>query len=78
MKDIIEQENKARKKRHPLKKKLQLKFNIMTYGVLALACTTKESAEKLLNEMKENQLKYVRFYCIIILSLHVLLTMLLK
>ncbi|CAH0398664.1 unnamed protein product [Chilo suppressalis] len=57
VKTIIEGENAARKKSHPLKKKLRLKFNVMTYGVLAMACQTKDSAEKLLNEMNENQLK---------------------
>lgn len=29
----------------------------MTYGTLAMACKTKEDGEKLLNEMKEKQLK---------------------
>lgn len=31
----------------------------MTYGVLAMTCKTKESAEKLLSDMAEKQLKYV-------------------
>lgn len=57
--DIIEQESKYRKKKYPMKKKIALKINIMTYGVLAMACKTKEDAEKLLNEMKGKQLKYV-------------------
>ncbi|KAM3966300.1 pentatricopeptide repeat-containing protein 1, mitochondrial [Aphomia sociella] len=55
--NMIEEENKFRRKRYPLKKKLRLKPNIMTYGVLAMACKTKESAEKLLNEMKLAQIK---------------------
>lgn len=57
--DIIEKESKYRKRKYPMKKKIALKLNIMTYGVLAMACKTKEDAEKLLNEMKEKQLKYV-------------------
>lgn len=55
--DIIEKECEFRKKRFPHSKKLKLKANIMTYGVLALACKTKENAEKLLKEMEEKQLK---------------------
>ncbi|XP_072947259.1 pentatricopeptide repeat-containing protein 1, mitochondrial [Epargyreus clarus] len=54
VKDMI---TKDSKKRHPLNKKRRLKENIMTYGVLAMACRSKESAEKLLNEMKEKQIK---------------------
>lgn len=57
--DIIEKESKCRKRKYPMNKKIALKLNIMTYGVLAMACKTKEDAEKLLNEMKEKQLKYV-------------------
>ncbi|XP_063828082.1 pentatricopeptide repeat-containing protein 1, mitochondrial [Ostrinia nubilalis] len=58
VKDLVEEECKIRNKKiHPLKKKFRLKFNIMTYGVLALACRTKESADKLLTEMNENKLK---------------------
>ncbi|CAK1556125.1 unnamed protein product [Leptosia nina] len=56
VKDIIEEESKSRK-RHPFNKKRRLKVDIMTYGSLAMACKTKEDAEKLLNEMKEKQLK---------------------
>lgn len=59
VRQLIEVEQKYRKKKYPLKKKLRLKANIMTYGVLALACRSKESAEKLLTEMKADQLKYV-------------------
>lgn len=59
VKDIIEEESKYRKRKYSMKKKIALKLNIMTYGVLAMACKTKEDAEKLLNEMKEKQLKYV-------------------
>jgi hypothetical protein len=59
LKDIIMKENKNMRKRYPLKKKYWLKFNVMTYGVLALACRTKESAEQLIAEMHENQLKLV-------------------
>ncbi|XP_026762393.2 pentatricopeptide repeat-containing protein 1, mitochondrial isoform X2 [Galleria mellonella] len=54
---MIDEENKFLKKKYPLKKKLRLKRNIMTYGVLAMACKTKEHAEKLLNEMKSAQIK---------------------
>nr|XP_021181464.2 pentatricopeptide repeat-containing protein 1, mitochondrial [Helicoverpa armigera] len=55
--DIITKEIEFRKKRYPHSKRLKLKVNIMTYGVLAMACKTKESAEKLLKEMEEKQLK---------------------
>ncbi|KAJ8716239.1 hypothetical protein PYW08_013524 [Mythimna loreyi] len=54
---IIEKESEFRKKRFPFSKKLKIKVNIMTYGVLAMTCKTKESAEKLLKEMEEKQLK---------------------
>lgn len=54
---IIEKESEFRKKRFPYSKKLKIKVNIMTYGVLAMTCKTKESAEKLLKEMEEKQLK---------------------
>ncbi|GBP55921.1 hypothetical protein EVAR_43713_1 [Eumeta japonica] len=54
---MIEDENKLRKKKYPLKKKLKLKPNVMTYGVLAMACDTKVRAEELLMEMKEQGLK---------------------
>lgn len=57
--DIIEKESKRRRRKYPLKKKLALKVNIMTYGVLAMACKSKQHAEKLLSELKEKQLKYV-------------------
>lgn len=57
VRDIIEAENKLRKKKHPMKKKLRLKLNIMTYGVLAMACDTKEKATQLIEEMKEKGLK---------------------
>ncbi|KAI5645505.1 PPR repeat family domain-containing protein [Phthorimaea operculella] len=57
VKKFLEKEEKFRKRRYPNDKKLWLKPNVMTYGVLALACNTKESAEKLLNEMKEKQIK---------------------
>ncbi|KAJ2944255.1 hypothetical protein O0L34_g18238 [Tuta absoluta] len=57
VKQFLEKEEKFRKRRYPNDKKLWLKPNVMTYGVLALACNTKESAEKLLNEMKEKQIK---------------------
>lgn len=53
---MIEEENKKRK-RHPLNKKNKLKANIMTYGVLAMTCNTREKAEQLLTEMQDNQLK---------------------
>lgn len=56
VKHMIEEENKKRK-RHPLNKKNKLKANIMTYGVLAMTCNTREKAEQLLTEMKDNQLK---------------------
>ncbi|CAH4028802.1 unnamed protein product [Pieris brassicae] len=55
VKEIIEKESK-RRNRLP-NKKHRLKVNIMTYGILAMACKTKEDGEKLLNEMKEKQLK---------------------
>lgn len=54
---IIKAESEFRKKRYPHSKKLRLNVNIMTYGVLALTCKTKENAEQLLNNMKEHQLK---------------------
>lgn len=57
--NIIEKESKRRKRKYPLKKKISLKVNIMTYGVLAMACKTKQDADRLLNEMTEKQLKYV-------------------
>ncbi|XP_049874728.1 pentatricopeptide repeat-containing protein 1, mitochondrial [Pectinophora gossypiella] len=58
VKQLIEEDNKLRKKTmHPLNKKIRLKPDIMSYGVLAMACKTKESAEQLLNEMKEKKLK---------------------
>ncbi|XP_046968455.1 pentatricopeptide repeat-containing protein 1, mitochondrial isoform X1 [Vanessa cardui] len=53
---IMEKDSKSRQ-RHPFNKKHKLKANIMTYGVLAMTCDTKEKAENLLSEMKENQLK---------------------
>lgn len=56
MRSYIDKENKLRKT-HPLNKKNILKPNIMTYGVLAMACSTRAKADDLLNEMKENQLK---------------------
>ncbi|XP_045766207.1 pentatricopeptide repeat-containing protein 1, mitochondrial [Maniola jurtina] len=56
VREIIEKQNKRHKK-HPLNKKHIIKVNIMTYGVLALGCKTKEKAEKLLNEMNEKQFK---------------------
>lgn len=34
-----------------------LKPDIVTYGVLAMACSTRAKADELLNEMKEKQLK---------------------
>ncbi|XP_022129164.2 pentatricopeptide repeat-containing protein 1, mitochondrial [Pieris rapae] len=55
VKEMIEKESK-RRMRLPNKKR-RLKVNIMTYGILAMACKTKEDGEKLLNEMKEKQLK---------------------
>ncbi|KAH9642850.1 hypothetical protein HF086_016655 [Spodoptera exigua] len=55
--DIIEKESEFRKKRFPFSKKLKLKLNIMSYGVLAMGCKTKESAEKLLQDMEEKHLK---------------------
>ncbi|CAG9793762.1 unnamed protein product [Diatraea saccharalis] len=57
VKNIIRTEAEIRKKRFSFNKKLRLKFNIMTYGVLAMACQTKESAVHLLNEMNDSQLK---------------------
>lgn len=59
VKDYINDEIEYRKKRYPHSKKLKLKLNIMTYGVLAMTCKTKENAEKLLSEMADKQLKYV-------------------
>nr|XP_026486806.1 pentatricopeptide repeat-containing protein 1, mitochondrial [Vanessa tameamea] len=56
VRSIMEKDSKSRQ-RHPLNKKHKLKANIMTYGVLAMTCDTKEKAESLLSEMKENQLK---------------------
>ncbi|XP_023936395.2 pentatricopeptide repeat-containing protein 1, mitochondrial [Bicyclus anynana] len=56
VREMIEKENK-RRKTHPLNKKHKIKINVMTYGVLALGCKTKEKAESLLNEMHENQFK---------------------
>ncbi|CAH2091322.1 unnamed protein product [Euphydryas editha] len=56
VKHMIEKENKQRKT-HPFNKKNKLKANIMTYGVLAMTCNTREKAEQLLTDMKENQLK---------------------
>lgn len=53
---MIDKENK-RRKTHPLNKKHHIKVNIMTYGVLALGCKTKDKAEALLNEMNEKQFK---------------------
>ncbi|CAG5025236.1 unnamed protein product [Parnassius apollo] len=55
IKEFIDNENKSCDKR--FKRRKSLKPNIMTYGVLALACKTKENAEKILNEMKEKHLK---------------------
>ncbi|XP_061715337.1 pentatricopeptide repeat-containing protein 1, mitochondrial [Cydia pomonella] len=57
IKEMIEKETKRRKRKYGLKKKYELKKNIMTYGVLAMACDTKEKAECLLAEMKEEQIK---------------------
>ncbi|CAH2039776.1 unnamed protein product, partial [Iphiclides podalirius] len=54
VKEVIDNDMKHSKR---FKKKKALKPNILTYGVLAMACKTKENAEKLLNEMKEKQLK---------------------
>lgn len=56
MRNLIEEDNKARKT-HPLNKKNKLKVNIMTYGILAMACSTRSKADELLNEMKEKQIK---------------------
>ncbi|KAL4702607.1 hypothetical protein ACJJTC_016083 [Scirpophaga incertulas] len=53
---LKEKVNFARNDTHTTKK-LRLNYNIMTYGVLALACNTLMSAEQLLNEMKEKSLK---------------------
>lgn len=55
--DIISKESEFRKKKFPFSKKLKLKLNIMSYGVLAMGCKTKESAEKLLKDMEEKHLK---------------------
>ncbi|XP_075978595.1 pentatricopeptide repeat-containing protein 1, mitochondrial [Anticarsia gemmatalis] len=57
VKKIIENEAEYRKKRFPHSKKFKLNVNIMTYGVLAMACNTKESAEKLLKDMNEKKIK---------------------
>ncbi|KAJ0178405.1 hypothetical protein K1T71_006228 [Dendrolimus kikuchii] len=57
VKKIIYEESEFRKKRYPRNKKSRLQENIMTYGVLALTCKSKESAEQLLNNMKEQKLK---------------------
>ncbi|CAH2237903.1 jg16706 [Pararge aegeria aegeria] len=56
VREIIKKENKLRK-RHPLNKKHNVKLNVMTYGVLALGCTTKEKAETLLSEMVDKKFK---------------------
>ncbi|XP_038206374.1 pentatricopeptide repeat-containing protein 1, mitochondrial [Zerene cesonia] len=56
VKEMIENES-AKHKKHPFNKKHKIKLNILTYGTLAMACNTKELGEKLLNEMKEKQLK---------------------
>ncbi|CAG9561050.1 unnamed protein product [Danaus chrysippus] len=56
VRNMIEEDNASQRK-HPFNKKHKIKVDIMTYGALALACTTREKAEKLLNEMKEKQLK---------------------
>ncbi|KPJ12301.1 Pentatricopeptide repeat-containing protein 1 [Papilio machaon] len=55
IKELIENEVKNCKKSYQRRK--AIKSNILTYGVLAMACKTKENAEKLINEMKEKQLK---------------------
>ncbi|CAB3260373.1 unnamed protein product [Arctia plantaginis] len=57
VKQIIKNESEFRKKRYPQSKKLKLNVNIMTYGVLAMSCKTRESAMELLNEMNEKKLK---------------------
>lgn len=57
VRNLIEEDN-ASVRKHPFNKKHKLKVDVMTYGALALACTTREMADKLLNEMKEKQLKY--------------------
>ncbi|XP_032520952.2 pentatricopeptide repeat-containing protein 1, mitochondrial [Danaus plexippus] len=56
VRNLIEEDNSSVRK-HPFNKKHKLKIDVMTYGALALACTTREMADKLLNEMKEKQLK---------------------
>ncbi|KPI91715.1 Pentatricopeptide repeat-containing protein 1 [Papilio xuthus] len=55
IKELIENEVKNCKNSYQRRK--AIKCNILTYGVLAMACKTQENAEKLLNEMKEKQLK---------------------
>ncbi|VVC96167.1 unnamed protein product [Leptidea sinapis] len=56
VKNLIKEYRKNCKK-HPWNKKYQIKENLITYGVLAMACPSKEDGEKLLNEMKEKKLK---------------------
>lgn len=57
VREIIKKENEFRKARYSMKKKYRLQLNVMSYGVLAMTCKTKEDAEALLHEMEEKQLK---------------------
>ncbi|XP_068618640.1 pentatricopeptide repeat-containing protein 1, mitochondrial isoform X2 [Battus philenor] len=55
IKELIDDNLKTCKKSWQLKK--AVKANILTYGILAMACKLKVNAEKLLNEMRDKQLK---------------------
>ncbi|XP_037302134.1 LOW QUALITY PROTEIN: pentatricopeptide repeat-containing protein 1, mitochondrial-like [Manduca sexta] len=57
VKEIIKKEAKYRESRYRLNKKKRLHVNIMTYGVLAMACKTRSKSEALINEMREEQIK---------------------
>ncbi|XP_021208079.2 pentatricopeptide repeat-containing protein 1, mitochondrial [Bombyx mori] len=57
VKKIIKKESEIRKRLYPDNKKKRLNLNIMSYGVLAMACKTKEDAEILLADMRQEQLK---------------------
>lgn len=54
---LIKEENEFRKKRYPKNKKLRVKPNVMTYGVLAMSCKTKEDAVQMIMDMQEKKLK---------------------
>lgn len=50
---------------YPDNKKKRLNLNIMSYGVLAMACKTKEDAEILLADMRQEQLKSVKLFLLL-------------